>query len=79
MVRICRYIYGICINRFFDSKIYFESKCRIIDGEEKCIDVFNVLVYKDELVKYDEVKIEELYLIYCNKDRKFVLIEIEFF
>lgn len=77
--RICRYTYGIRINRPFDSKIHPESKRRIIDGEEKCIDVFNVLVYKDELVKYDEVKTEELYSTHRNKDRKFVSIEIELF
>lgn len=77
--RICRYTYGIRVNRPFDSKIHPESKRRIIDGEEKCIDVFNVLVYKDELVKYDEVKTEELYSSHRNKDRKFVSIEIELF
>lgn len=60
MVRICRYIYGIGVCEVFDSKIYFFRKCVNIDGDEKCIDVFDVLVYKDELVKYDEVRMKNL-------------------
>lgn len=60
MVRICRYIYGIGVNEVIDSKIYFFRKCVNIDGDEKCINVFDVLVYKDELVKYDEVRMKNL-------------------
>lgn len=70
--RICRYTYGIGVNEVFDSKIHPLRKRANIDGDEKCINVFDVLVYKDELVKYDEVRTKNLQSTHRNKDQKFV-------
>lgn len=54
--RIPRYTYGIKGLKPFDEKIHPRSKHCIIDGEEKCVDVFHTLVCEGELMQYDEVK-----------------------
>lgn len=77
--RICRYTYGIGVNEVFDSKIHPLRKRAIIDGDEKCINVFDVLTYKDELVKYDEVRTKNFHSTHRNKDQKFVNKKIELY
>lgn len=77
--RICRYTYGFSVLRNFDSKIHPQSKHIIVDGEEKCDDVFSVLVYKDELVKYEEERTHMTYSSHRNEDRKFVSLKDELF
>lgn len=77
--RICRYTYGIGVNEVFDSKIHPLRKRANIDGDEKCINVFDVLVYKDELVKYDEVRTKNLQSTHRNKDQTFVKKKVELY
>ena len=54
--RISRYTYGIKVNETFNEKIHPRSKHCIIDGEEKCVDVYEILAFEGELMQYDEVK-----------------------
>lgn len=77
--RICRFAYGFRVLNNFNSKIHPQSKHIIVDGEDYCNDVFKVLVYKDELIKYEEVRTQETYSSHRNKDRKFVSISMELF
>ncbi|XP_065930489.1 heat shock 70 kDa protein 12A [Magallana gigas] len=77
--RICRYTYGFSVLEDFDSKIHPQSKHIIVDEEEKCDDVFSVLVYKDELVKYEEERTHMTYSSHRNEDRKFVTLKDELF
>lgn len=77
--RICRYTYGFSVLRVFDSKIHPQSKHTIVDGEEVCKDVFSVIVCKDELIKYEEVRTHDSYSRHRNTDRKSVPITIELF
>uniref|UniRef100_A0A8W8KLG7 Heat shock 70 kDa protein 12A n=1 Tax=Magallana gigas TaxID=29159 RepID=A0A8W8KLG7_MAGGI len=77
--RICRYTYGFSVLKDFDSKIHPQSKHIIVDGEENCDDVFSVLVYKDELVKYEEERTHMTYSSHRNEDRKFVTLKDELF
>lgn len=76
--RMCRYTYGIDVNEVFDSKIHPLRKRAIIDGDEKCINVFDVLAYKDELIKYDEVRTKNFHSTHRNKDQKFVKKRLNF-
>lgn len=77
--RICRYTYGLSNNGLFDGKIHPQSKRAVIDGDEKCIDIFSALVYKDELVHYDEVKTHTSFSTHRNKDRKFISLKDELY
>lgn len=77
--RICRYTYGFSVLKDFDSKIHPQSKHIIVDGEENCDDVFSVLVYKDELIKYEEERTHMTYSSHRNEDRKFVTLKDELF
>lgn len=77
--RICRYTYGIRVHSPFDVKIHPQSKHAIVDGDEKCIDVFHVLVYKDELIQYGDVRNFAGVSKHRNTDRKFVSLNIELF
>lgn len=74
--RICRYSYGMRVNKPFGSKIHPQCKLVIIDGDEICKDVFHALVYKNDLIKYDEERSYTGVSRHRNKDRKFVSIEI---
>uniref|UniRef100_K1R2D7 Heat shock 70 kDa protein 12B n=1 Tax=Magallana gigas TaxID=29159 RepID=K1R2D7_MAGGI len=74
--RICRYSYGLRVNKPFGSKIHPQCKRVIIDGDEICKDVFHGLVYKNDLIKYDEERSYTGISRHRNKDRKFVSIEI---
>lgn len=77
--RICRYTYGIGILEPFDSKKHPQRKRAIIDGKEMCKNVFHVLAYKDEIVKYNEEKTFKSISRHRNKNRKFVSITIELY
>lgn len=77
--RICRYTYGIRVHTPFDVKIHPQSKHAIVDGDEKCIDVFHVLVFKDELIQYGDVRNFAGVSKHRNTDSKFVTINIELF
>ncbi|XP_062619256.1 heat shock 70 kDa protein 12A-like [Saccostrea cucullata] len=68
--RICRYTYGIEVNRAFDKSRHPEEKRDFIDGEVVCKDIFSVLVYEGEKVKYDEPKICLLKSSHRQADRK---------
>lgn len=48
----------------------------MIDGDEVCKDVFHALVYKDELVKYNEERRFTGVSRHRNQERKFFSIEI---
>lgn len=74
--RICRYSYGIRVLMPFCSKIHPQSKLAIIDGDEACKDVFHALVYKGELLKYDEERLFKGVTRHRNQDRKFSSIKI---
>lgn len=74
--RICRYSYGIRVLKPFGSKIHPQSKLAIIDGDEVCRDVFHALVYKDELIKYDEERTFKGVSRHRNDERKFHSIEV---
>lgn len=73
--RICRYTYGIRVHSPFDVKIHPQSKHAIVDGDEKCIDVFHVLVYKDELIQYGDVRNFAGVSKHRNTDRKICFVK----
>lgn len=77
--RIVRYTYGVGILKTFDRKKHPKQKQTIIDGKKMCKHVFHVLVYKDELLKYNEERTFKGVSHHRNKNRKFVKITIELY
>lgn len=55
VVRIVKYMYGVCINILFNNNNYFELKKKLINGKEYCIDKFDIYVNKGKF-------------IYCNEE-----------
>lgn len=72
-------MYGIRVIRAFDSMVHPQCKHSIVGGDEKCTDVFSVLVYKDELLQYDEVRTHTSFSTHRNIDLKSAPIEIDLF
>lgn len=51
----------------------------MVDGEVVCRDVFDVLVYEGEKVKFDDLKFVIFKSSYREVDRKYILIKKELF
>lgn len=68
--RICRYTYGIGVLQDFDDSIHPKEKRDIIDGEVVCKDIFDILVYEGEKIKYDEPRFSNSKSSHRQADRK---------
>ncbi|KAL3880726.1 hypothetical protein ACJMK2_032943 [Sinanodonta woodiana] len=59
--RVAKYTYGIEVYRNFDAKIHPPSRKVVIDGIEKCKDIFSKHVEKGETVIVGQAKPEQRY------------------
>lgn len=77
--RICRYTYGFGVLQDFDETVHKQEKRDIVDGEDVCKDVFDILVYEGEKVHYDTPKCTNSKSSHRQADRKYIPIRKEFY
>ena len=66
--RIAKYTYGISTYTKFDRKIHPQSKLKMVEGKEKCKDVFDKHVSTGQELEIDEVQSEKSYWpLYSNQ------------
>lgn len=59
--RMCKYTYGIVINKKFVEGIHPEDKKRIINGQEICDDIFDIHLKKGERIEIGKARPEKAY------------------
>ncbi|XP_061183641.1 heat shock 70 kDa protein 12A-like [Saccostrea echinata] len=68
--RIAKYTYGIETNTTFDRRKHPESKKKMVEGREKCKDVFDKHVCTGQLLEIDDVQSEKSYWpLYSNQTK----------
>lgn len=77
--RICRYTFGFGVLQDFDESEHRADKRDKVDGEDVCKDVFDVLVYEGEKVKFDDPKFATSKSSHRQADRKLIPIRKELF